>query len=235
MDRFSVSQAVVSSLNGIFYKNTQSANEELIEEVQSDPRFKNRFIPFAVINPTYAAWEKDLDTCHRKLGMRGICAYPQYHDYDVHHPALIKLAEAARDRGLPLAFTVRMVDTRQRSWMDIAKEWTLNDLIPVAGYVPEGKYMFLNNASGYRLNAENTEIARQANFLFDTSGRGMSDMPDIIRLYGRTRIAFGSHSPLLDYVTGQLRIAYLSEEEANQETKHMLRFRNAQSFLKLDR
>src|SRR5690606_12267296 len=91
MDRFNVSQAVVSSLNGIFYKNTQSANEELIEEVQSDLRFKNRFIPFAVINPKYAAWEKDLDICHRKLGMRGICAYPQYHDYDVHHPALIKL------------------------------------------------------------------------------------------------------------------------------------------------
>lgn len=233
MDRFGVSQAVVSSLNGIFYKNTQSANEELIEELQSASRFKSRFIPFAVINPLYAAWEKDLDTCHRKLGMQGICVYPQYHDYDIHHPSLIKLAEAVRDRGLPLAFTVRMVDTRQRFWMDIHKEWTLNELMPVAGYVPDGKYMFLNISSGYRLNEENTRIARQANLLLDTSGRGMSDMPDIIRLYGKTNIAFGSHSPILDYLTGQLRIACLSAEEADDETKQLLQYGNAQSFLRL--
>ncbi|MFC7526373.1 amidohydrolase family protein [Parapedobacter sp. GCM10030251] len=233
MNRFRVSQAVVSSLNGIFYKNTQSANEELIGELRSNPRFGGRFIPFAVINPLYAAWEKDLDTCHRKLGMQGVCVYPQYHDYDIHHPSLIKLAEAARDRGLPLALTVRMVDTRQRFWMDIQKEWTLNELMPIAGYVPDGKYMFLNIASGYRLNEENARIAHQTNLLLDTSGRGMSDMPDIIRTYGRTKIAFGSHSPILDYLTGQLRIAYLSAEEADDETKRLLQYRNAQTFLGL--
>lgn len=235
MNRFGVGQAVVSSLNGIFYKNTQSANEELIEEIQSTPRFKSRFIPFAVINPLYAAWERDLDTCHRRLGMRGVCVYPQYHDYDIHHPSLIKLAEAARDRGLPLAFTVRMVDTRQRFWMDIKKEWTLNELMPVAGYVPGGKYMFLNVSSGYRLSEENAQIARQADLLLDTSGRGMSDMPDIIRLYGKTKIAFGSHSPILDYITGQLRIAYLSASEADEETKRLLQYGNAQSFLRLNK
>lgn len=231
MDRFGTGLSVVSSLNGIFYKNTQSANEELVQELQSDLRFRGRFIPFAVINPLYATWEKDLDTCYDKLGMRGVSVYPQYHDYDIHHPSLIKLAEAARDRGLPMAFTVRMVDTRQRFWMDIGKEWTLNELMPIAGYVPEGKYLFLNISSGYRLNEENTRIANLANLLLDTSGRGMSDMPDIIRLYGRTKIAFGSHSPILDYLTGQLRIAYLSAEEADDETKRLLQRGNAQSFL----
>ena len=36
MNQFGVDVSVISSLNGIFYKNTQSSNEELHEEIGSD-------------------------------------------------------------------------------------------------------------------------------------------------------------------------------------------------------
>ena len=61
MNRFGVDMSVISNLNGIFYKNTQSANEELYNEVRSDKNFRDRFIPFAVINPIYAGWRDDLE------------------------------------------------------------------------------------------------------------------------------------------------------------------------------
>ena len=54
MNKFGVDISVISNINGIFYKNTQSANEELYDELKSDIRFKDRLIPFAVINPIYA-------------------------------------------------------------------------------------------------------------------------------------------------------------------------------------
>ena len=38
MDRFGVDISVISNLNGIFYKNVQSANEELYDEIRSDKR-----------------------------------------------------------------------------------------------------------------------------------------------------------------------------------------------------
>lgn len=83
MNRFNVDLSVISNLNGIFYKNTQSANEELHEEMRSKRRFANRFIPFAVINPIYAGWKNDLDTCVKKMGMKGVRMYPKYHDYEI--------------------------------------------------------------------------------------------------------------------------------------------------------
>jgi len=72
MNTFGVDVSVISNLNGVFYKNTQSANEELHEEIRSDRRFGNRFIPFAVINPIYAGWRDDLEICVNEMGMKGL-------------------------------------------------------------------------------------------------------------------------------------------------------------------
>jgi uncharacterized protein len=59
MNKYAVDVSVISNMNGIFYKDTQAANEELFKEISSDKLFDNRFIPFAVINPIYAGWKSD--------------------------------------------------------------------------------------------------------------------------------------------------------------------------------
>lgn len=66
MNRFGVDISVISNIHGLFYKNTQPANDELYDELRSDKRFRDRFIPFAVINPIYAGWSDDLETCVKK-------------------------------------------------------------------------------------------------------------------------------------------------------------------------
>ena len=83
MDHFGVDMSVVSNMNGIFYKDTQASNEELYEEINSDQRFRERFLPFAIINPIYGGWKRDLDICSKKMGMKGIRIYPKYHDYEI--------------------------------------------------------------------------------------------------------------------------------------------------------
>jgi uncharacterized protein len=45
--------------------------------------------------------------------------------------------------------------------------------------------------------------------------------------------AFGTHSPILDYLTGLLRIESLREDEADQKTKELLRSGNAKRFLRI--
>ena len=74
MNKFGVDVSVIANLNGIFYKNTQLANEELYDEIKSARRFRSRFIPFAIINPIYAGWKYDLEVCLRKFGMKGVTA-----------------------------------------------------------------------------------------------------------------------------------------------------------------
>jgi hypothetical protein len=233
MNRFGVNVSVISNLNGIFYKNTQPANEELYAEINSDKRFRDRFIPFAVINPIYAGWKDDLDICTEKLAIKGIRLYPLYHDYDLTDPSCLELVRSAKERNLVVALTLRMVDSRARSWMDIQKEWALKDIIPVVKAVPDARYMILNVANSTELDDDETALIKNTALVFDTSGREVSTLGELLKKFGNDKFAFGTHSPILDYLTGQLRIESLRESEADEKTKELLRSGNAMRILGL--
>jgi uncharacterized protein len=231
MDRYGVDISVVSNMNGIFYKDTQAANEELFKELASDKRFQSRFIPFAVINPAYAGWKKDLEVCRTKFGMKGIRLYPLYHDYELTDPSCIELVKIARDKGMVVAFTLRMVDSRVRFWMDLNKEWELKDVLPFIKLVPDAKYFILNITNGINLSDENLKLVTGSKILFDTSGKNIVNMADLIKKFGNNVFAFGTHSPILDYVTGLLRIESLRPAEADEKTMELLRSGNAKRML----
>lgn len=235
MNQFGVNISVVSNLNGIFYKNTQSANEELCDEIKSNRHFRDRFIPFAVINPMYGGWKDDFEICCSKMGMKGIHLYPKYHGYELINPSCIELVKRARDRGLPVAFSLRMVDSRPSSWMDLERktEWSLKDVVPVVKEVPDAKYLILNIANSTHLRDEDTELFKKADVVMDTSGRAISNLGELLTKYGRDKFAFGTHSPILDDCTGLLRIESLREAEADEEMKELLRFGNAKRILKV--
>src|SRR5690606_4209935 len=233
MDKMGVDLAVVSNLNGIFYKNAQAANEELYVAIQAERRFSDRFIPFAVISPVFAGWEDDLDLSIRELGMKGIRLYPKYHRYELDHPECVKLVKMAQDKGLPVAFSLRMVDSRPSSWLDILKEWALKDLLPIIQAVPNAKYLILNVSNSTSLTPEAMEIFRKTDLIMDTSGRNILQLGEMLHLFGKQKFAFGSHAPLLDHYTGLIRVESLREEEANEATKERLRSGNIKRFLDL--
>ena len=54
---------------------------------------------------------------------------------------------------------------------------------------------------------------------------------DINACAGHWPLAFGTHSPILDYLSGRLRIESMSEDEADEPTKEMLRSGNAKRIL----
>lgn len=233
MDNFGVDISVVSNLNGVFYKDTQEANEELFEEINSSKRFKNRFLPFGIINPIYAGWQNDLEICADRMGMKGICLYPLYHDYEITDPVCVELVKRSRDLGLIITFAHRIVDSRQRSWMDISKEWSMKDIMPIIKEVPDAKYFIVNAANSIMVNEEDTELIRRTNLIFDTSGRVLSNLGEMIKRYGKDKFAMGTHSPVLDYLGGILRIESLRENEADISVKQLLRSGNAVKMLGL--
>ena len=240
MKEFGIDISVISNLNGIFYKNTQSANEELSAEISSKRYFSDHFIPFAVINPIYAGWRVDLDVSIKKFGFKGVRLYPSYHDYDILDPQCIELVKRVRDYGLPVSFNFRMVDGRQRSWMDIAyvknnviREWNFKNILPIINEVPDARYMILNYSNEVKLSAEETNLIKKTNLLIDTSGRMIVNMPLFLQRFGVDKFAFGSHSPILDYLTGLLRIESLYDHEADERVKEILRSGNAKKMLGL--
>lgn len=240
MNRFGVDISIISNLHGLFYKNTQSANRELFNELTSKRVFSDRFIPFAVINPIYAGWKNDFKESVNKFGMRGLRLYPKYHDYEITDPSLVELVKMARDNDIPVAFTIRMVDSRQRSWMDIdyvsgtsKPEWSLKNVLPIINLVPDAKFMILNMANDISLPAHDVETFKNADVLIDTSGRTLNNLDKLLKTHGTETFAFGTHSPISDYLTSRLRIESLRERDADEQIKELLRYGNVSKFLGL--
>jgi predicted TIM-barrel fold metal-dependent hydrolase len=233
MDRFGVDIAIISNLNGIFYKNPQSANEELHKEINSRKTFQDRLVPFAVINPIYASWRDHFKVSTEQLAMKGIRLYPKYHGYELANDACVELVKRARDLGLPVALSLRMVDSRPSSWLDLerSEEWALKDVIPIIRKVPDAKYMIVNLANSVLLNNEDTALLKSAKIVMDTSGRNVINLGELIKTYGKEKFAFGSHAPMLDDVTGLLRVESLHGNEADDVTKTLLRSGNAMRML----
>ena len=232
MNRYGIDRAVVSNINGIFYKNTQPANEELAAAVA---RQGGRLIPFAVLNPTYTDWEYDLETCHSKLGMKGLRLYPQYHDYQVKDPRLTELLKKAAALGMPVAFSLRVVDDRQRSWLDVDKRLSMADIASVVERVPESKLVVLNAALP-GTNGSVSQIFEKADILFDTvyaNGSGVAmgayHLADGIAKYGPKKFAFGTAAPFREPVTSLLRIEV--SKETDSATKDLIWSGNARRFL----
>lgn len=231
MKDFNVDIAVISQLNAIFYKNTQTANRELYDAIRSRRAYADRFVPFAVINPIYGGWKDDFKICSEQYKMKGIRLYPRYHGYAPDHPACVELVKMARDKGLPVALSLRMVDRRPSSWLDLMDEWALKDLMPIIERVPDASYLILNLANSMALDESAQELLRKGNILMDTSGRALSNLGELLRTYGPEKFAFGTHSPVLDYCTGLLRIESLRDEEADEQAKQAMRSENVRRFL----
>lgn len=232
MQEFGTDVSVVSNLDAIFYKNAQPANEDLHKLLRSKRAYTNRFIPFAVINPNYAGWRQDFDVCIDRYGMKGIRLYPKYHAYDLTSLPCIELVKMSRDNGLPVMLSLRMVDKRTSSWLDLETEWSLKDIVPIVRAVPDAKFLVVNVANSTALHESDLELFKKADVMMDTSGRLLEGWPNpLLSRFGAHKFCFGTHSPILDYFTGLLRIEALKESEANEVSKELLRSGNIQRFI----
>jgi predicted TIM-barrel fold metal-dependent hydrolase len=96
--------------------------------------------------------------------------------------------------------------------------------------------MIVNLANSVKLSDAEMDVVRKADILFDTSGRvirGDDTLSELLKRFGREKFAFGTHSPILDYLTGRLRIESLPPSDGDEETKEILRSGNAKRMLGL--
>jgi uncharacterized protein len=228
MDARKIDRAVVSSASAITYRNAQSGNEEVDGEVKAH---RDRLIPFAVINPTYAGWEDDLKAGHERSGMRGLRLYPGWHNYRLSDPRCLDLVRAAAARGLVVSIPIRVEDHRQRSWLVDVPDVSLDDVAALVRACPEARFLLLNGngyvrsplgreggglPSNYRI-----EISRLTAFLDDELGM-------LIKSLGAGRIVFGTGMPFNYPDPALLKLEVLT---ASAEQKERIAWRNAAEWL----
>ena len=144
MDRVVIDRACVSSASAIMYKNCHAGNEELLEEIEGH---EDRLIPFAVLNPAYAGWRRDLTWCQEVLGAKGLRLYPAYHRYTLDDACCHELVAAATDLGLVISIPIVAHDLRQRHWLVDVEPVPYDAIARLVSAHPQARFIILQGAS----------------------------------------------------------------------------------------
>ncbi len=228
MDRKGIDLAVVSSTSAILYKNSQAGNEELARDVR---RYRDRLIPFAVINPTYADWEHDLRVCVEDFAVRGVRMYPGYHNYGLSDACCAELVQAATEQDLLLSIPIRATDSRQRHWLIDVPDVPLDDVAALVKRHPKAKFILVNGIgyTGSALGRADNGLPK--NYFIEISRLKAvlrSEIRQLLDTLGRDRVVFGTGMPFKYPDPPLVKLEVL---DATRAEKERIRWRNAAKLL----
>ncbi|MFH1969489.1 MAG: amidohydrolase family protein, partial [Verrucomicrobiota bacterium] len=192
-------------------------NIELAKAI--DPH-RDFFAGVAVLNPLYPAWERDLETCAGKLGLKALRLVPQYHNYRLDCPEVLVMVQKAANLKLPVFIPQRLVDVRGRHWMDTEQTINLCEVGVLCRAAPETKVVFTEAAVNPEELVDKRGRVSYPNLYFEMSrfrsvlGQNIKRM---VQLIGHERVLFGSGAPFKEITPALLKLqhAALSPKEKN--------------------
>lgn len=224
--RYLVSQgiggAAVSSTNAVFYKNTQDGNLEIARELEDYDGF---FVGVATLNPLYAAWERDLETC-AKLGFRALRMLPKYHAYEWSAPEAQAMIAKAGELEMPILVPHELVNYRQRHHLEPEKPLNFNEFLKVAEANPNTNFIYME-----------TGVKPDGNYpknLYFEMSRYRSSYGDVlatlVKNVGADHVLFGTGSP---FKAAEPAILKLHTSKLFGDELELISSENAKRLLKL--
>ncbi len=223
MERYSIDKALVSSINAIFYKNCHSGNEELFAQTKAH---RNHLIPLATLNPMYPGSADDFAQCVEEFDMKGLRLFPHYHNYKLTDDVSLNLIHEATRRGMLVAIPMRVVDRRQRHWLDNVRDLTLAEMEEIVRRCPDTTFIFTNGSGWENSQLVKDEFFASCNFLIEISRLTsvlQSSIPRLVDSLGPTKLAFGTGMPFKYPKPVLLKMELL---EATENVKERIYWRN---------
>lgn len=230
MDQLGIRRAAVSLLDGVFLKDSGTANQELHQLVDGH---SDRLLPVYTLNPAFPAWEEHLEACTGSFGLRpgtgAIRLYPAYHGYSMDAPEIAPCLERLAALDLPAVLPVQLEDARMQ-----------HPAMQVPDLPPAGVARLIGRLLGIRwmvvaaTSAQITAIAAQlpaeARVWFDLSRvQGPFDALRLLReRVGIRRVLFGTNLPLHIAESPILEVA---DARLSPEEDTAVRFGNARTAL----
>jgi len=232
MDQYSVDKAVVSSLNGIYYRDVMEGNYELLDEIAP---FKDRLIPACVINPVYADVLTDLNTC-LKLGFRAIRLFPRQHGYPLDGPEAVAVLKAAAEYNLPVQLPVYLDDPRGRHPMDYMDPIGVDEIVNAAMLSLDTDIM-INNGNHQSFAPKLSCLIRKGRICYDigrTDCMNQTSFTELLEAAGADHIVFGTGAPLQYIAVQQVKLAFMSRTAGlNEQQLEKIKSENAKEFFHL--
>lgn len=218
--RYDITHMVVANLNGLFYKDCNMANLELLEELKTY-KGKTKFLPMAIVNPTYIAWEKDARAMI-EAGFMGFELAPIYHGYklgmqpkyDSYFPEQVAapVMELAKELEVPVRICASFENIRGRGRMDAFENIPGDEYHALLSKYPEVPVLctsFSPLSAGEKFSAL---IRERKNIFFETNAFGecqVYGIPEkILQIADESQICFGSLSPFAYMEMGLINMEY---------------------------
>lgn len=205
-----ITHMVVANLNGLFYKDANVANEELLEELRAY-NGKTAFLPMAMVNPLYPKWEDDA----REMIANGFVGFelaPLYHGYKLgmqpkydsyfHEQVALPVMKLAQELGVPVRICASFENIRGRGRMDVFENISGDEYYALLSKFPDVHVLctsFSPLSAGEKFSAL---INERDNIYFDVNSFGecqVYGIPEkILKIASQEQLCYGSLSPF-DY------------------------------------
>lgn len=211
LKRHAIDRALVSPVEAVFAPEPGEANRGLLRET----RRHARLIPVPVIHPGLANWREQIAGVATDPRVRALRLLPNYHGYRLDSPRIDAVVAAARDHGLRLIVTMRLIDERHEYFALRIKGVPVRGLEALLRRNPRVPVL----ASGLTRSELLAVLPKQPHLLADLSfAEWHETMSDLRRRVPATQLAFASHTPFLvtAAATAKLRDTALLRAELAQ-------------------
>ena len=225
--RYGITHMVVANLNGLFYKDANTANLELLSELSAYSG-KTTFLPMAIVNPTYPAWEKDARDMI-KAGFKGFELAPVYHGYSLapemlydeyspKHRAL-EVMNLAEELGVPVRICAGFENFRGRSALDNYNNITGDDYFALLSK-NRNVHVLATSFSAFAAGEKFKKLLEtRKNTYFDTTQfetLGNNAAKSLMETIDSSQLCFGSLSPFNYMEANLLRMEFTSGFDADK-------------------
>lgn len=210
-----ITHMVVANLHGLFYKDANVANLELLEELKAY-KGKTTFLPMAIVNPLYPMWEKDA----REMiaaGFAGFELAPVYHGYklgmqpkfDSYFPEQVAapVMALAEELDVPVRICASFENIRGRGRMDATINISGDEYYALLSKYPSVHVLCTGISplsAGEKFSAL---IKERSNTYFECNSFGESQVygiPErILTVASQDQLCYGSLAPF-DYMESSL-------------------------------
>ena len=214
--RAGIGEALVYSLNAVFYKDVQRGNREL--EMLSDAGWAR---VCAVIDATRPGALEDLRECVEGLGACAVRLFPGYHCYALDAPSVAAFLDDVQDAwpGMPALVTVRLEDERLHHPMARVAVPALEPVAALARRLPQMPIILM----GARVGEVGPTI-ETASVRYDISRMTAQEfLPTALETIAPDRLIFGTNLPLF---TPECAVLKVSEADAEPAVKERIFHRN---------
>ena len=224
--KYDITHMVVANITGFFYKDANTANLELLDEMKNY-KGKTTFLPMAIVNPTYPAWEKDARDMIAK-GFAGFEMVPIYHGYslapewlyDMYSPLhrALWVLDLAEELDVPVRITAGIENFRGRSALDNYNNIGGNDYFALLSK-NMNTHVFATSFSPLSAGEKFGKlIGERENTYFDTTQFETFNSVNgekVMNCISSKQLCFGSLSPFNYVEANLLRMEYTPEFDSD--------------------